>query len=360
MTIFAKAIRKIFMLGAIGAVALVGTAAPAFAGGGALGGALAGLGGAIVGAVGGAVGAVVGAFFAWLFDAANCNALQTVSGTSLGTTVCNVVKATDSLPGLITALAYMMGLIMTVTALIKLKEHVLNPQQTPFSDSIKRFVAGGALFTLPIVTNAAQNLLTGGTLLGYDQSGFAGDTAGGGGLDSMILALVTDLYEPVQIMLGGFGYLAGLIFIVIGITRLLNTAREGPRGPSGVGTIMTFVVAGALFSLDSMMGAFSSSLFGNNMVFTFAQLDSSTGDAVVDDHILAVISAVIGFMTLVGWISFIRGFFLLRQVAEGDSHASLMAAMTHLFGGALAVNLGPLMNAVQSTFGLTGFGISFF
>jgi len=29
------------------------------------------------------------------------------------------------------------------------------------------------------------------------------------------------------------------------------------------------------------------------------------------------------------------------------------------FGGALAVNLGPLMNAVQSTFGLTPYGVIF-
>jgi hypothetical protein len=305
------------------------------------------------------INAVINAVVNWIFDAANCNAHSSVAGTSIGTTLCNVVKASDQLPGLISALAYMMGLILAVTALIKLKEHVLNPQQTPLSASMKRFVAGGALFALPIVTQAAKNLLSTG-VLAYDQSGFAGSVAGGGGLDAMILALVQDLYEPLQILLGSFGYLAGLVFIVIGITRLLNTAEQGPRGPSGVGTIMTFVVAGALFSLDSMMGAFSSSMFGNNMVFTFAVLNSSTGDAVVDDHILAVISSVIGFMTLVGWISFIRGFFLLRQVAEGDSHASLMAAMTHIFGGALAVNLGPLMNAVQSTFGLTGFGVSFF
>ena len=62
---------------------------------------------------------------------------------------------------------------------------------------------------------------------------------------------------------------------------------------------------------------------------------------------------------ILGWISFIRGWFILRDVAEGNQQASMMAAMTHIFGGALAVNLGPVLNAVQETFGLTAVGIEF-
>ena len=65
-------------------------------------------------------------------------------------------------------------------------------------------------------------------------------------------------------------------------------------------------------------------------------------------------------MTIIGYISFLRGFFILKEVAEGGGQASLMAAVTHIFGGALAVNLGPLMNAVQSTLGLGTYGVVFY
>jgi len=189
--------------------------------------------------------------------------------------------------------------------------------------------------------------------------GFSGNVAASGGLDTMMTMFVADIWEPLQILLSSFSYLAGLVLVVVGIGRLIKTAQDGPRGPASVGTIMTFVTAGVLFSLDNIMGAFSTSMFATNDVATYAILSDTTGDMAVDAHIEGVISAVLGFMALVGWISFIRGFFIMRDVAEGNGQASLMAATTHMFGGALAVNLGPLMNAVQSTLGLAPFGVCF-
>lgn len=297
-------------------------------------------------------------FMNFLFGSGTCG--EVVQG-GIGSVMCNVVLSSDLLPGLISAISYMLGMMLSVIAVIKLKDHVLNPDRSPLSDSIKRFVAGGLFFSLPTVSSAVKTLLVGsnGEVASYDQSGFSGTISTGGGLDSMVYMLVADIWEPMQILLSSFAYLAGLVFVVIGIGRLIKTAQEGPRGPSGIGTIMTFVTAGALFSLDNMMGAFSGSLFATNEVATYAMLSDTTGDALVDSHIEAVISAVIGFMALVGWISFVRGFFILRDVAEGNGQASLMAATTHMFGGALAVNLGPVMNAVQSTLGLTPFGVEF-
>ena len=108
------------------------------------------------------------------------------------------------------------------------------------------------------------------------------------------------------------------------------------------------------------MGTFSNSMFGDSNVATFAMLETSTGDVVLDQHVLAMISTVLVFMTIIGYISFMRGFFIIKDVAEGSGQASLMAGVTHIFGGALAVNLGPLLNAVQSTLGLSSFGVTFY
>jgi hypothetical protein len=146
---------------------------------------------------------------------------------------------------------------------------------------------------------------------------------------------------------------------VVGVSRIIKTAQDGPRGPLALGTIMCFVVAGVLFSLSTLMGTFSTSLFLTPDTATYATLMTNTGDAAMDDHILAVISTILVFMTIIGYISFLRGFFLLKDVAEGSGQASLMVAVTHIFGGALAVNLGPLLNAVQSTLGLDTLGVVF-
>ena len=295
----------------------------------------------------------------YLFGSGSCG--QKIAG-GVGEAICNVLISTSNLPALISGLAYGMGLLLSVVAVLKLKEHVINPDRTPLSDSMKRFVAGGALFSIPTVAHAAKTLIVGdgNSVPAYDQSGgFAGDVAASGGLDSMLSMLVADIWAPLHTLLFAFSYLAGLVFLVIGIGRLIKTAQDGPRGPASVGTVMTFVTAGLLFSLDNLMGAFSMSMFGDNDVATYAVLQDTTGDYLIDSHVAGVISAVLGFMIMVGWISFIRGFFILRDVAEGNGQASLMAATTHMFGGALAVNLGPVMNAVQNTLGIQGLGVCF-
>ena len=81
--------------------------------------------------------------------------------------------------------------------------------------------------------------------------------------------------------------------------------------------------------LASLLGAFSVTLFGDSTVATYAVLQTEIDGGVIDDHVLAVISTILAFMTIVGLFSFIRGFFILREVAEGHSQASIMAAITH-------------------------------
>jgi hypothetical protein len=157
-----------------------------------------------------------------------------------------------------------------------------------------------------------------------------------------------------------FGYVAGTVLAMIGISRLLKSAQEGPRGPGGIGTIMTFLTAGALISVGPMLGSMSETFFGNNQSKTMASLAYTTGMSGAEiAHAQAVVSSILMFMIVLGLVAFIRGIYIIREVAEGSSQASLMAGITHMAGGALAVNLGPVMNAIQTTLGLTAYGINF-
>lgn len=287
------------------------------------------------------------------------SALGVCGGDGIGQSICNFIKSSEGLPGMATGIAYLIGIIFAVTGILKVKEHVEAPQQTPIWDAVKRFVAGGALFALPIVTEALFNSVSVG-MESYGYTGFSGKVDSGG-LDTMLVALVKDLWAPMHNLVAAFGYMAGIIFTMIGILRLLKSSQDGPRGPGGIGTIMTFATAAAFFSLDQLMGAFSFSIFGDTQTATEATLQYAksglTGDE--KEHIHAVISAIIGFVAMLGWISFVRGWFILRGVAEGDNQASLMAAVTHVIGGALAVNLGPLLNMVQFTLGIESVGVAF-
>ena len=66
----------------------------------------------------------------------------------------NITNSISELPTLLSALSYMFGLLLAVLGVMKIKDHVENPTQTPLKDGSIRLAAGGALFALPIVTKA--------------------------------------------------------------------------------------------------------------------------------------------------------------------------------------------------------------
>ena len=286
---------------------------------------------------------------------------------SIGDVICNALRGSSMIPILLGALSYLFGLFLVVMGIIKTREHVEDPRSVPIWEPIKRFAAGGMFLALPIMTEGALSLVTGGGAGGgFDNAKIATGSPSGGGLDAMMFFLVMDIFKPLLRLLSGFSYIAGIILVMIGIGRMLKSSQDGPRGPGGIGTMFTFFVAGCLFAIDSIIGAVGGTFFnanffgavglfggGPNYIATMSFLSMSTGDANIDSHILAVIGSVVGFMILVGVIAFIRGIFILRDVAEGNQQASLMAAITHIVGGAFAVNIGSVMNAMQSTFGLS-------
>ncbi len=306
---------------------------------------------------------------------------------SVGNALCGIIRNAGALPAFLTAISYLFGVFLGLWALLKLRDHVLNPSQTPIWDSVARFVAGGAFFALPVIIDAARNTVTPeslvvsgsfvsntgfniassgggffddpiGTIIGGLLGNGGGCTPGGGGLDTALACFMSDIFGPLHVLLNFFGVVAGTILIMIGISRLLKSAQDGARGPGGLGTMMTFLVGGALISFNSLIRAFSTSLFSSPVTFTYAEIQYGlSGSALASAN--TVISSILQFMILVGLISFVRGLFIMRDVAEGNGQASMMASVTHLIGGALAVNLGPLLNAVQATLGIAGFGVTF-
>ena len=61
-----------------------------------------------------------------------------------------------SLPGFITALAYLLALLFGAQGILKLKDHVDGPSQTPLRVPLARFAIGGALLSIPIVYEAME------------------------------------------------------------------------------------------------------------------------------------------------------------------------------------------------------------
>ena len=71
----------------------------------------------------------------------------------------NIGAGLQSLPGLLAVLSYIGGLALGTLGILKIKDHVENPGNTPLKDGAIRLVAGGALLALPMMYEAMVNTI---------------------------------------------------------------------------------------------------------------------------------------------------------------------------------------------------------
>jgi hypothetical protein len=280
------------------------------------------------------------------------------AGANMTEVICNAITSAGLLPGIFMGLSYLAALFVGLWGVMKVRDHALAPQQTSIWEGVMRLFAAGCFAGLPVILDAM--FFSVATGIGeVTNTSFSG-TATGNGLDAMLERFMGSVFAPMNVLLSWFGMIAGFILIMIGISRLIKSTQEGTKSPIGLGTMMTFLTGAALLSFSPMVSAFSASFFGDGQVETAAALQYVTGmDPAAQAHAHSVISSILMFMIVLGLVSFSRGIFIMRAVAEGNSQASMMAGITHLAGGALAVNLGPLMNAIQNTLGLSAYGVTF-
>jgi hypothetical protein len=281
----------------------------------------------------------------------------------LGNIISNTMLSWGKLQSVFSTIAWIMGSFLGTAAIFKFKDHVDNPQQTPVSAGVKRMIAGGMFLSLPFATNAVRGSLFGNTAVGsnrVDASSFTNATLSAGGLDKMVVDVMGNIGGPIENLLTAFAYLSGIALLLVGISRLTKRMEEGPRGPAGFGTIMTFIASGALFSFGDSMGSFTSSIFGDSNLMSNATIDPNVINNAQDrDRIEKVLEGVEVFVMIVGYIAFIRGWFVLKNFADGgQQNATLAQGLTFLFGGALAINLGELVNALQVTVGVSSLTFS--
>lgn len=81
------------------------------------------------------------------------------AGNNFGNIAQNINTSIADLPGLLTALSYLFGILLAVLGILKIKDHVENPTQTPLKDGAIRLLAGGCLLALPILFEAMKNTL---------------------------------------------------------------------------------------------------------------------------------------------------------------------------------------------------------
>lgn len=91
-----------------------------------------------------------------------CGADSASAQQDLSTIATNITTSIQTIPGLLTGVSYMLGILLGVLGILKIKDHVENPTQTPLQHGAIRLMAGGGLFALPIVYEAMQTSIGAG------------------------------------------------------------------------------------------------------------------------------------------------------------------------------------------------------
>ncbi len=274
----------------------------------------------------------------------------------LGNIVENIRGSFKSPARLFSMISYLFGVAFGIWSLAEFIRTADSPAQNPVRRPIMILLTGSALLTMPTIISALISTFDVFALIAMPSSGMEGAPGSSLALDQILVRVVTDLHRPLIYMAGHAATIGGLAFAMIGVFRLMKSAQDGPKAPWGSGTIGTFLAAGALLSIANFMGGVEISIFGKaGELSTYAVLANSEGmDPLVVNRANQAIQAVFMFVQIVGYISFVRGVFILRSFGEGDQQASMSAGLTHIFGGAVAANLTALIGAVQTTLGLVG------
>ena len=75
-------------------------------------------------------------------------------GTGFNVIAQNINESIQDIPGLISGVSYLLGVLFAVLGVMKIKDHVENPTQTQLKDGAIRLAAGGALFAVPTLMDA--------------------------------------------------------------------------------------------------------------------------------------------------------------------------------------------------------------
>lgn len=284
--------------------------------------------------------------------------VPTGSSYGLGQIIQNIDNSFTDPGKLFGLIAYLFGIAFGLWSLVEFIKSADSPGQYPIRRPIMILLTGSALLSLPIIVEALRATFDTIDAFTYGQNGL-GEVAAGPALDQIMARVVTNIHGPLITLIGEVSTIGGLAFMLVGIFRLMKSAQDGPKAPWGMGTIGTFLAASALLSIGSFMGGAQTSIFGTTVLNTYAVLSETEGmDPLVVSRANQAIQAVFMFVQIVGFISFVRGIFILRAYGEGDQQSSMSAGLTHIIGGAVAVNLTALVNAVQQTLGLVGLTFS--
>lgn len=268
---------------------------------------------------------------------------------SVGSVADNVVSGGTfgSLMDLFSGICYLTGALFGIKSALQLKDHTNNPQQVHLSKAIVSMVVCGILLSMPTFLAALQ-----GTFGVSGTVGGLGTLAGGAPSASTDLAGMFQAFAssvPSLMKIVSFGAVCAGAFMILRAVLLLPQLEQGRV--EGGKIIWLFISGIGLWSLLPFiavsMGTMGMSSTDASSLLTakYSQVGGGGFDG--------TIASVMVFIQLLGLIAFVRGMMILKALGENKDGA-MGRALTHIFGGAAAMNVAWTVKMLATSIGASG------
>ena len=157
--------------------------------------------------------------------------------------------------------------------------------------------------------------------------------------------------EELMDLVVAISFVGGIVVTVIGLMKFREYSESGgrmkltvPLGLVAVGCLMT-IMPGMINTATETL-----SLGANSGKTLLSQGGGGGGEGAA--AMAGAISGILLFVKLIGHIAFFRGLLILKNLSEGAQGATIGRALTHLFGGAAAININATAAMLSATFGM--------
>ncbi len=299
------------------------------------------------------------AFLFFVFCCWPSSADAAAAALTLGQIVCNIKTNMTFYPRILSAIAYVVAGVLTFKGVLILKKHPESPGQPHITSGIAHLVGGAGLFSLPAFVGMIQMSIFGSLGGAGSTNCVPGAVTGGAGgtvgLDQMMQNFVKNIHGPIFVILSVICIIVGLTFIV---SALLKGAKTGtdPKAANPKDIVAYLIFGAILVSIGTTLPTMLQTIFGaagvSNMstipsLINWSSIVGGTIDTTAADN---TVRAVLAFVQIIGAISFVRGWLLLKKAVEGGQ-ATIPQGFTHIIGGAMAINIDIMLKAIDKTFG---------
>ena len=171
--------------------------------------------------------------------------------------------------------------------------------------------------------------------------------------DVNVLVNIAKSLLPVQELITGGAYMIGIIFAIKSLMALKQhgESKTMSQASSMKEPLLHLVVAGMLIYFPTGLDIMMNTTFGTSNILSYGE--SATLQSWFSDSDLG--EALVTIVQTIGVFAFVKGFIMLARSSSQGQQAGLTGkALTHIFGGILAVNVVGTIEMVYNTlFGTT-------